>query len=236
MNVDVSNVSRPYFFARVGRRVAAAALAVGASAAGVAAAAPASATYTVKADVVTIAAVRVANFGACVNVVIKVKSDAGQPTGSVNFLIDGSVQKTMTVPASGTMPVPINCGTTGVAARTLTPSASGPAIENAAYVLQAVSAVQPVAATNPLTVGEHTLTAKFVPTGGWAAGTASRPITILGAGSPSGLPGGVDAGLASFGSSDLGERIAISGAALALGAGMVFFYRRSAVRESAHRC
>jgi hypothetical protein len=215
--------------------VANAALAVAASSAvvlgsqvGVASVAPAAYQGGVT-TVVTISVIPRQQQSTCVDVSIKVSSDAGHPTGSVNFSIDGHIVDTRVVPHFGSFTEAINCGPVGTIGRVLHGSTLGrDAVQDVAFVS--------TAATTPgLTTGVHTLTAAYVPTGNWAPSSASTSIFIYAPSTSggSGTPTGVDAGLATFnqaGADGTDLRIAISGAAMVAALGVVAVYRRRATR------
>lgn len=216
--------------------VANAALAVAASSAvvlgtqaGVASVAPAAYQGGIT-TVVTINVIPRQQQSTCVDVKITVSSDAGHPTGSVNFSIDGHIVDTRVVPHFGSFTEAINCGAVGTIGRELHGSSlSRGAVQNVAFVS--------TAATTPgLTTGVHTLTAAYVPTGNWAPSSASTSILIYAGASTggSGTPSGVDAGLATFNqagtSSDTALRIGITGTAMAAALGAIAVYRRRATR------
>lgn len=211
--------------------VGSAAVVLGGQIAGVASVAPAAYQNAIT-TVVTINAVPRQRQSTCVDVHITVSSDAGQPTGSVDFSIDGAVLDTRTVPSSGSFTESINCGGAGTAARVLHGSTGDDAVQNVAFTVAA-------ATSSSLSVGTHVLKAAYVPTGNWAPSQASRNIDIY-AGAPTVVPGGsgfptaVDAGLASISHAGVGSgfdlRAAISGMAMVLALGVVSLYRRRAAR------
>lgn len=181
--------------------------------------------------VVTINVIPRQQQSVCVDVKITVSSDAGHPTGSVNFSIDGHLVDTRAVPHFGSFTESINCGAVGTIGRVLHGSTSGrDAVQDVAFVS--------TAATTPgLTTGVHTLKADYVPTVGsnWARSSASTSIFIYAPATSggSGTPTGVDAGLATFnqaGADGTDLRVAISGAAMVAALGVVAVYRRRATR------
>jgi hypothetical protein len=215
--------------------VANAAMAVAASSAvvlgtqaGVASVAPAAYQGGVS-TVVTINVIPRQQQSTCVTVQIAVSSDAGHPTGSVNFTIDGHLIDTRIVPHFGSFTEQINCGAVGTIGRVLHGSTLGrDSVQNVAFVS--------TAATSPgLSTGVHVLKAAYVPTGNWAPSSASTSILIYAPSTTGGshTPTGVDAGLATFnqaGADGTDLRVAISGAAMVAALGVVAVYRRRATR------
>lgn len=181
--------------------------------------------------VVTITAIPRQQQSTCVDVHITVSSDAGQPTGMVDFSIDGHVVDNRAVPSSGSFTEAINCGAVGTIGRVLHGTVGTDSLQDVAFVS--------AAATTPgLTLGTHLLKAAYVPTGNWAPSSASTSIVIFagttGTGTGTGLPTGVDAGLASFTQAGVGHgldlRAAISGVAMAMALAVIAVYRRRATR------
>lgn len=214
--------------------VAGSAALVGGQVAGVAASIAPAAYQNAITTSVSIAVVPSAKQGTCVNVSIVVSSDAGSPTGSVKLSIDGALAVTKALPSSGSVTSAVNCGGTGTASRVLHGTVDRGSIQNVAFVTAAST-------SSALSVGDHTLTADYVPTGNWAPSEASANLNITSAtGVPTGVvpgsagfPTSVDAGLSSLHRSGLSGtelRAGISGAAAVLALGAVAVYRRRATR------
>lgn len=177
--------------------------------------------------VVTITAIPRQQQSTCVDVHITVSSDAGQPTGTVHFSIDGQIVDNRAVPSSGSFTEAINCGAVGTIGRVLHGTVGRDAVQDVAFVT--------TSATTPgLTLGTHLLTAAYVPTGNWAPSSASTKIVIYAGTTGTGLPTGVDAGLATFNQAGAGNgtdlRAAVSGAAMAMALAVIAVYRRRATR------
>lgn len=208
---------------------ASAAVVLGGAAGAVSSVAPAAYQNPIT-TVITITAIPRQRQSTCVDVHIAVASDAGHPTGSVNFSIDGHLLDTRVVPHFGAFTESINCGAVGTIGRVLHGKVGTASVQDVAFVT--------TAATTPgLSVGTHVLTAAYVPTGNWAPSTASTSIQIYagaGTGTGTGLPTGVDAGLATVNQAgaagDVDLRAAISGAAMAMALAVIAVYRRRATR------
>lgn len=208
--------------------VGSAAVVLGGSVAGAASLAPAAYQNQI-ATVVTISVAPRAHQNSCVDVHVTVSSDAGQPTGSVNFSVDGTLLDRRTVPANGAFTESINCSGAGTATRVLHAGSGDVTVQDVAYTLSSNASA--------LSVGNHVLHAAYVPTGNWAPSSASATIDILaasatGAGLPggSGFPHAVDAGLAGAAHAGFEQRAAIGGIAAVVALAAVSFYRRRATR------
>lgn len=206
-----------------------AAVVLGGQVAGAASIAPAAYQNGIS-TVITITAIPRQRQSTCVDVHITVSSDAGHPTGTVNFSIDGHILDTRVVPHFGAFNESINCGAVGTIGRVLHGTVGSDSVQDVAFVTAAAN-------TPGLTTGTHVLKAAYVPTGNWQPSSASTNILIYAgatAGTGTGLPTGVDAGLTTFNQagvgSDTGLRAAISGAAMALALSVVAAYRRRATR------
>ena len=206
-----------------------AAVVLGGQVAGAASVAPAAYQNPIT-TVITITAIPRQQQSTCVDVHIQVSSDAGHPTGTVNFSIDGHLVDTRVVPHFGAFDESINCGAVGTIGRVLHGTVGSDSVQDVAFVTAAAS-------TPGLTTGTHVLKAAYVPTGNWKPASASTNILIYAGattGTGGGLPTGVDAGLATFNQAGVGDdtglRAAISGAAMALALAVVAAYRRRAAR------
>ena len=181
------------------------------------------------ATVVTVSVVPSAPQDTCVLVHVSVSSDASQPTGSVNFSIDGSIADSRTVPSGGAFTETVNCGAAGAVSRVLHGTVAGDSVQNVAFVTAASTGTA-------LSVGTHVLTAAYVPTGNFQPSQGSANLAITGAmtGTGTGTVTGVDAGLATYKQAGAGSgadlRAAISGTAMALALGVIAVYRRRATR------
>lgn len=153
---------------------------------------------------VTISNTPRAKAGDCVGTTITVSSDAGTPTGTVTFSVDGTATGPSVLPSSGTVDEVIGCSR---AARFRSLSV-GPHVLTAAFVPSG----------------------NWAP----SHGTGEVVITAGSVINPSSIPVSVDAGLGQFGppSSSGGSdpRPWISGSALVLAVGVVAGYRRRRAR------
>lgn len=151
---------------------------------------------------VTISNTPRAQSGDCVDVNVSVTSDAGTPTGTVTFSVDGTAANSAAVPAGGTVTQVIGCSR---AARFRTLSL-GPHTLAAQFVPSG----------------------NWAP----SHGSGQVVITAGAVVNPTSLPTGVDAGLGQFGaassSAGIDPRPWISGTALVLAIGFVARFRRRA--------
>ncbi|WP_164512520.1 Ig-like domain-containing protein [Nocardioides baekrokdamisoli] len=146
-------------------------------------------------------------YGSCVPVRVAITSDAGTPTGTVKFSIDGVVVDTRALPSSGTftemvgccgsrLSAPLSVGTHHFAVDFIPSGNWAPSHSTGQVVILANNGVHPVCGGTPT----------------------------------SGLPHGVDAGLSTFGTIagvDVNTlRMIVSGIAVTLAMGVVAVYRR----------